>query len=456
MTSRLVFANEAAPILAAVEARPSAELCGAAPGVVGVVCDAVGSGLVGDGVGAIVGGGANAVLGAVVSFVVDGAGWLLDQLTTFIGTSTTPELTSAWFRTAYADMALIGMVGLLPFVLLAVVQALFRQDPALMLRSTFGYVPLAAIGTAGAVVVVDLLVQLTDQLSAWIGRGLGSDLSSFATGVGTALAQMSAPTGGAIAGLAALIGAAVVAFAAFVIWLELLLRQAAIYVAVLFFPLGFMAMVWPATAHWVRRLSQGLVAIILSKFVIVAVMALAASALDANVTDEGFSVVVSGGALLGLAALAPYVLLRLIPVFDAGMSSQLEGTFRRPTAAVGAPVRGSQVTGLIRRRVGESRSGSFGDGTASPATRMASAGTAGSSGGISGAAAGGAAAGVTLSAAGAAGIRKVTGTARTQAARVGEVTEKARGHDGAASSSVASPAGNGQGSRSHSSNGGEK
>ena len=408
-------------------------LCGLAPGVIGVICDAVG-GALGDGVGLIVGGGANDVLGAMVSFVVDGAGWLLDQLATFIDSSTRPDLQASWFRAAYGDMALIGMLGLLPFLLLALVQALIRQDAAMMLRATFGYVPLAAIGTAGAIVVVDLLVQLTDQLSGWVARGLGNDLSSFATGVGKALAVVSAPTGGAVAGFAAMVGAAVIAFAAFVIWLELLLRQAAIYVAVLFFPLGFMAMVWPATAHWVRRLTQGLVAIILSKFVIVAVMAMAASALDADIADEGFGVVMSGGALLGLAALAPYVLLRLIPVFDAGMSSQLEGTFRRPTAAVAPPATGSRVTSMIRQHVGGSSSAASGAQVAG-----ASGGAGGGASGMAATAGAGAAtAGVGLAAAGAvAGARGASGAARRHSAGVGAVA--ARANDSSSRPAAASP-----------------
>lgn len=370
---------------AANEDLESGGACGVAPGVVGGVCDAVGD-VVGGGIGAVVGGGTDAVLTSMVDFVVDGAGWLLEQLTTFMDTSTRPDLRAGWFRDAYRDMAVIGMLGMLPFLLLALIQAVLRQDIGLMLRTTFGYVPLAAIGTAGAIVVVDLLVQLTDELSAWIGRGLGSDLDAFATGVGTAMARTAPPAGTVVAGLAALLGAAVVAFAAFVIWLELLLRQAAIYVAVLFFPLGFMAMVWPATAHWVRRLVQGLVAIILSKFVIVAVMALAASAIDADVADEGFAVVVSGGSLLTLAALAPYVLLRLIPVFDAGMSGELEGTFRRPTAAVGAPVTGGQMVGLMHQRVGGRTAPAHGGGTTAAGTSAAvgggSAATGSPAGGI--------------------------------------------------------------------------
>lgn len=411
-------AAQAAPTSEAPPAGAVDPTCIVAPGVVGDLCEVVGG--VTGGVNSVVGGGTNAVLGAMVDFVVDGAGWLLGQLVGFIESSTSPDVTAGWFRAAYGDMALIGLSALLPFLLLALMQALLRQDMGMMLRSTFGFVPLAAIGTAGAVVVVDLLVDLTDQLSAWIARGMGDDLSAFASGVISALARSAGPDGGAVAGLAALIGGAVIAFAAFVIWLELLLRQAAIYVAVLFLPLGFMAMVWPATSHWMRRLAQGLLAIILSKFVIVAVMALAASAVDADVAEDGFGVVMSGGALLGLAALAPYVLLRLVPVFDAGLSSQLEGTLRRPTAAVGTPVHGRDITGLIRRRVGGAGGGMSEAAGVGGAARAGGSATAATTG------AGVATAGVGLAASGVvAGTRRAVGsTARAAEGSVGAASDR--------------------------------
>jgi hypothetical protein len=333
------------------------------------------------GVQPIVAGGVQAVLDEMVAFVVDGAGWLLDQVASFLETSTRPQLTSSWFERAYQDMTAVAVFGLLPFLLLAIVQGIVRQDAALLLRATFAYVPLAAIGTAGAVVVVDLLVQLTDLLSAWMGRTLGADLADFSTGLGQAMLSMPAASGGPVAGLAALLAAGVIAFAAFAIWLELLLRQAAIYVAVLFLPLGFMAMVWPATAHWLRRLVQGLIAIILSKFVIVAVMALAASALSAQAPEEGFTVVLAGASLLSLAALAPYVLLRLIPVFESGLSGDLEGTYRRPTAAVASPTAGSHMLQAVRQRAGGGASSSGGD---TPASSAGGGQAAPASGGPSG------------------------------------------------------------------------
>ena len=407
----------------------------------GHLCDGV-TGVIGNGAEAVVAGGAKAALSAVVEFVVDGSSWLLGELAGLIDRSTRPDVTSGWFQAAYQDMAAIALVGLLPFLLLAIIQGIVRQDPGQLLRSTFVHVPLAAIGTGAAVVIVDMLVTITDGMSTWVGRSMGSDLSEFATGLGTAVATLAAPTGGAAAGFAALIAAAVVAFATFVIWLELLLREAAIYVAVLFLPLGFMAMVWPATAHWLRRLGQGLVAIILSKFVIVAVMALAASALNANVAEDGFGVVVAGGALLSLAALAPYVLLRIIPVFDAGLTSQFEGTFRRPTAAVAPPSGGpSQITRMLRQRVGGA-----GGGGASTSPAFAGAGSGGGSmaltgvrsagasgGGRSGAGGAGAAAGGVAAAAGVGLVTAGAGAARSATQRAVGTTE------GVASASAGGP-----------------
>ena len=55
----------------------------------------------------------------------------------------------------------------------------------------------------------------------------------------------------------------------------MIIRDAAIYICVFFLPLTFVAMIWPATSRWARRLVELLVAIILAKFVIVAILSLA-------------------------------------------------------------------------------------------------------------------------------------------------------------------------------------
>ena len=124
--------------------------------------------------------------------------------------------------------------------------------------------------------------------------------------------------------------ALLIAVAAFVLWLELLIRAAAVYVAVLFLPLALATLVWPAVSHWCRRLVETLAALILSKFVIVATLSLAAGAVSSGTAGtgdhgSGFSSVLAGGALLLMATFVPFAILRMIPAVEAGAVAHLDG-----------------------------------------------------------------------------------------------------------------------------------
>jgi hypothetical protein len=137
----------------------------------------------------------------------------------------------------------------------------------------------------------------------------------------------------------ALIAALLVAAAAVVIWIELLLREVAIYAVVLFFPLALAGLVWDASRAWSRRLAEMLAALIFSKFVIVAILALASGGLASG--SEGFGGVLVGASLLLVAAFAPILLMRVIGVLEvAAAASVLEGAaarhpLRRSRLAVG-------------------------------------------------------------------------------------------------------------------------
>ena len=133
-----------------------------------------------------------------------------------------------------------------------------------------------------------------------------------------------------------------VAMGAFVLWLELLVRAAAVYAAVLFLPLALATLVWPAISHMCRRLVETMAALILSKFVIVATLSLAAGAISSGTAGtgdagSGFASVLAGGALLVLATFVPFSILRLIPMIEAGAVGHLDGLL------------GSGTTGALTR-----------------------------------------------------------------------------------------------------------
>src|SRR5262249_19606037 len=118
-----------------------------------------------------------------------------------------------------------------------------------------------------------------------------------------------------------------------------------------FLPLTFVAMIWPATARYARRLVEFLIALILAKLVIVAIIGLAAAALTnsgvvgspASSASDGQLVerMIAGGALLVLAAYSPLALLRAIPLIEGTMMS-VGQTKRQAAAAVGAGASGVQ------------------------------------------------------------------------------------------------------------------
>ena len=113
----------------------------------------------------------------------------------------------------------------------------------------------------------------------------GSDVKALLAGVTKGLiAAVGDPT---MATFVLLMVGLLVAAAAFVLWLELLVRAAAVYVAVLFLPLALATLVWPSVSHWCRRLVETLAALILSKFVIVATLSLAAGAVSSGTAGTG-------------------------------------------------------------------------------------------------------------------------------------------------------------------------
>ena len=126
----------------------------------------------------------------------------------------------------------------------------------------------------------------------------------------------SGPTGAAPALFVALLASIFAALAALAVWVELLIRSAGIYVCVLFFPVVLVARIWPKLEKWATRLAEALTALILSKFVIVAVLSVAAAAVADSRASEGFNGVLAAGALLVFAAFAPLVLFRLVQFAD--------------------------------------------------------------------------------------------------------------------------------------------
>jgi hypothetical protein len=325
-TLLLVLAFAVASLALGIHAQPARAQLGPIPNPCdlpgpGYVCDAVGD-LAGD----VAGAAGDVVMRGVTVWVTNAAVWVTGKVGELIDATASPDVEAGWFVRQY--QAMLGVAGLLalPMLLLAVIQALIRQDIWILLRSAFGYLPMAFILAGAAIVGTALLVSIVDYLSVVVTNGLGNGSQNLLQSVGNAYSSaIKDDSGGAVPLFGVFLGAIILAIGAFVLWLEMVIRDAAIYIALFFLPLTFVAMIWPTTSRYARRLVEFLVAVVLAKLVIVAIIGLASGA----ITNEGaggadgqvFERMMAGAALLVLAAWSPFALLRLIPMMEVAAAS---------------------------------------------------------------------------------------------------------------------------------------
>jgi len=277
-------------------------------------------GLIGIAVGPLV----RALFSYLTSWVADGAASLVGRLGHALLETSGPDLGTPLAALMTRTLA-IGLALTLPLVLLAMLHGVVRRDLSQVVSALLVRVPLAVLLGAAALDVVRLAVSATDQMSGFLLESARGPVAGLFGSLADGLVG-SGGVHGLLPGFGLVMLAGVAAAVAFLVWLELVVRAAAIEVATLFVPLALAGLVWPATAHWARRLAETLAALVMSKVVIVGVLALSAATLGSG---SGVTAVVQGIALLALAAFAPAALLRLVPVVEAGSVSQLEGLAAR-------------------------------------------------------------------------------------------------------------------------------
>lgn len=281
--------------------------------------------------------GARSILDGVSQWVATSAAWLLSQVGGVLTSTTRIQISSRWYLNSFALMYRLAAFLALPILLLAVIRAVLRQDPSGLARSVLVHLPLALLLTGVAVEVVQLSLGAVDELSNAVASGAGMRSGEFMQKVITMLAASTSPEGAfVIPAFVLLIVAIAIALGSFLLWIELLVRSAAVYVAVLFLPLALAGVSFPTVSHWSRRLAETLTALILSKLVIVAILSLATEALAAQGATLDLAGLMGAVALLMLATLAPFALLKLVPMVEAGAVSHMEGTGRRVASSVGS------------------------------------------------------------------------------------------------------------------------
>jgi hypothetical protein len=351
-----------------------------------------------------VGAGGAITLAGLTGWVGAGAVWVLHKAGSVIGSTTEPNVHAPFFEREYRRMTWLAVLLALPMLLLAVIEGLLRSNWEILVRALVA-VPTAFLITAMAVVLVGIGVTLSDLMGQAVAAGAQDDAKRFFDHAAIVLGVLLAVGGAAshvLAGHApgsahvikgaplflVAVGSLYAFLAAGLVLLELFMREVGIFATLLFVPIVMAARIWPRLSHWGRELAQGLVALILSKFVIVAILAFAASA----GSSWHPTVLLLAFALLTVAAVSPAMLFgivrfaehswqqrgssRAMVVQSVSAAEQMRRTFmtHNPGHRIDPPGRTAPAAESPERAAGSEAPGARGRARPRPAARSARCG----------------------------------------------------------------------------------
>lgn len=405
--------------------------------------------IISDGLGSIGGWAFDKVAEGITNWVLGAVEFFVSGSIDFLRTSSTPNPNAAWFAgtdSPYAAVRNLAGLLLVAFIFLGVLQGLLHGDTAGMVRRVAGGVPVAVAGMVLTTTVVGHLLALTDAMSGAVLAHTDEQALHFLSGFG---ATATSATGGFAAVLLGLVAAA----AGLLLWIELIVRAALVYVLVAISPLAFAAIVWPATRSALRRTAELLLAVVFSKLIICIALAIGVAALSGAGTagtstapgGEGFASnagasaggLLVGAVLLGLAAFSPFILLKIVPIAESALVAQ--GISHAPARGAQAGMSTVNSASNLRRLSGgsggssSSSSGGSSSGAPTAANGQAAATGSGTGGQVAGSTGGGAAAGAAAvgPAAGAAAAVKAGGAVSTKVAGTADrAGDTARRHAG--------------------------
>ncbi|NEA56725.1 hypothetical protein G3I60_21930 [Streptomyces sp. SID13666] len=251
-------------------------------------------------------------LSAVAKGCADAATYVIDQLSKAINSTTQVDFTNSTFLTQYEIVFAASTILTLILWLLAVAKRAVRGVPLTeALTEAVGFLWLTVLASAFTPLVLYTVVSATDAVTDVIAAGTSQNTNTFFGNFSAALAKGNAIGGGPIM---LIVVSMVSVLAAGVLWLELVIRAALLYVGALLGTAVYSGLVDKNMWGHVRRWAGIMIAVILVKPVIVIVLGLA-GALSASDGPNSFSAVVSGLAIILLAIFASFMIYRFVPGF---------------------------------------------------------------------------------------------------------------------------------------------
>ncbi len=337
-------------------------------------------------------------LGSIARGCAEAAQWVINNLSDAITKTATVNFTNLGFLKQYAIVFAASAILTVLLWLLSVVKRAVRGDSIVTaIGEATGFLWMAVLASAFTPVILAGMVKITDSVSDAIGNGSSADRNGFLASFSHALDPNSGLGGGPIM----LIFVSVLSMiAAALLWLELIIRAAMLYVGAALATAVYAGFVDKSMWGHIRRWIGLMISIDLIKPIIVIVLSLATAVSSGN--QDSFSAVLSGLAIMILSIFASGLVYRFVPAFgDEMLTLQKERAAKIGKAA-------------ITSAAFTSPAGTMRNGMATHANRISGAFAGGGGGGNMGSAIAGMSVGALAGGAGAAaGIAAHTGRALT-------------------------------------------
>lgn len=337
------------------------------------------------------------------------AGWMFEAVWTVFDTTTMVDVTSSEYVAVYNLIFGIAVFVMLLFFCLQLITGMVRREPAALSRAALGLAK-SVLGSFVVITLVALLLEITDQLAIGIIQAGGETTETMGDKIAILVAGLTALNIGApgVGAILTIFLAALAIAAAAIVWLSLLVRKALLLLAVVLAPFAFSGASWDATRGWISKWAMFVIALILSKLVLVVILLVAVTQVSAPIDGDLSNIAdpLAGIVLMALAGFAPYMTYRFLSFigFDLynsmGTEQEAKSALNRPVPTPGKPQGGDPKKVLDEGgKGGDKKSGGAETGggpNPKPTIPSSSAGSAGSgagAGGSGGAAGGGAAAG---------------------------------------------------------------
>ena len=278
-------------------------------------------------------------LASLAQGCADAASWTVDKLSDAVNETANVDFTNDTFLQQYAVVFAASTILTLLLWLLAVAKRAVRGVPlSTALSEAIGFLWLTVLASAFTPLILYTVVSATDGVTDVLAKATGEQTDTFFGTFSAALEKGDNIGGGPIM---LIVVSLVSILAAGVLWLELVIRAALLYVGALLGTVVYAGLVDKNLWGHVRRWAGIMIAVILVKPVIVIVLGLA-GALSAEDGPDAFSAVVSGLAIILLAIFASAMIYRFVPGFGdeiAGSRNNriMQGAEGKAAAVISSP-----------------------------------------------------------------------------------------------------------------------